>query len=52
MESNPVPSRLTAIALAFMAVIWVSPFSWLFLNAFDTACDPVRRAAPPVSGPR
>ncbi len=37
MESNPVPSRLTAIALAFMAVIWVSPFSWLFLNAFDTA---------------
>ena len=29
------PSRLTAIALAFMAVIWVSPFSWLILNAFN-----------------
>lgn len=37
MESNPALSRVTAIALAFMAVIWVSPFSWLFLNAFDTA---------------
>lgn len=37
MEANPVHSRITAIALAFMAVIWVSPFSWLFLNAFDTA---------------
>lgn len=37
MEANPAHSRLTAIALAFMAVIWVSPFSWLFLNAFNTA---------------
>ena len=37
MDANPAHSRLTAIALAFMAVIWVSPFSWLFLNAFDTA---------------
>ena len=37
MESNPAHSRLTAIALAFMAVIWVSPFSWLILNAFDPA---------------
>ena len=34
MESTG-PSRTTAIALAFMAVIWVSPFSWLFLNAFN-----------------
>jgi multiple sugar transport system permease protein len=25
------------MALAFMAVIWVSPFGWLFSNAFDTA---------------
>ncbi len=37
MEANPAHSRLTAIALAFMAVIWVSPFSWLFLNAFNPA---------------
>ena len=37
MKANPAHSRLTAIALAFMAVIWVSPFSWLFLNAFNTA---------------
>src|SRR5690606_27592883 len=29
------PSRITAIALAFMAVIWISPFSWLILNAFN-----------------
>ena len=35
MESNQTTSRITAIALAFMAVIWVSPFSWLFLNAFN-----------------
>ena len=34
MESTQ-PSRLTAIALTFMAVIWVSPFSWLILNAFN-----------------
>ena len=34
MESTQ-PSRLTAIALSFMAVIWVSPFSWLILNAFN-----------------
>lgn len=35
MESSATTSRITAIALAFMAVIWVSPFSWLFLNAFN-----------------
>ncbi len=35
MDSTTGPSRLTAIALAFMAVIWVSPFSWLILNAFN-----------------
>ena len=29
------PSRLTSVALAFMALIWVSPFAWLVLNAFD-----------------
>lgn len=34
MEQN-APSRLSAIALAFVAVIWVSPFAWLFSNAFD-----------------
>jgi multiple sugar transport system permease protein len=28
-------SRPMALALAFMAIIWVSPFAWLFGNAFD-----------------
>ncbi|MFD1944346.1 carbohydrate ABC transporter permease [Paradevosia shaoguanensis] len=37
MESNPAHSRLTAVALAFMALIWISPFSWLILNAFNPA---------------
>lgn len=36
MESAAT-SRLTAIALCFAAVIWVSPFAWLFVNAFDPA---------------
>ena len=35
METQPAHSRITAAALAFMALIWVSPFAWLFLNAFD-----------------
>jgi multiple sugar transport system permease protein len=35
MMDNTVPSRMTAIALSFMALIWVSPFSWLILNAFN-----------------
>lgn len=35
------PSRMTAIALAFMAVIWVSPFAWLLSNAFDPAAKGV-----------
>ena len=26
---------LTALALSFMAIIWISPFAWLFLTAFD-----------------
>ena len=26
---------LTALALAFLAVIWVSPFGWLFTTAID-----------------
>lgn len=37
MESGYRPSPLLAVALAFVAVIWVSPFSWLLVNAFDTA---------------
>jgi multiple sugar transport system permease protein len=37
METNPAHSRLTALALAFMAIVWVSPFTWLILNAFDPA---------------
>jgi multiple sugar transport system permease protein len=34
---NATVSRLTAIALAFAAIIWVSPFAWLFTNAVDPA---------------
>ncbi|MEO8686296.1 MAG: carbohydrate ABC transporter permease [Devosia sp.] len=34
MEGQP-HSRALSVALAFMALIWVSPFAWLFLNAFD-----------------
>lgn len=30
-------SRPMALALAFMALIWVSPFAWLITNAFDNA---------------
>jgi multiple sugar transport system permease protein len=29
------PSPLLAIALAFVAVVWVSPFAWLFTTAID-----------------
>ena len=35
MDSDARPSRLTAIALAFVAVIWVSPFAWLVTTAID-----------------
>jgi multiple sugar transport system permease protein len=34
MEANR-PSPLLAIALAFLALIWVSPFAWLFTTAID-----------------
>lgn len=30
-------SRAMALALSFMALIWISPFAWLILNAFDPA---------------
>lgn len=33
--TGAVHSRLTSLALAFAAIIWVSPFSWLVLTAFD-----------------
>lgn len=35
MESYTRTSPLTALALAFLAVIWVSPFAWLFTTAID-----------------
>lgn len=35
MDTVAGPSRLMSVALAFMAVIWVSPFAWLVLNAFN-----------------
>lgn len=28
-------SQMKAVALAFMALLWTSPFAWLFLTAFD-----------------
>ena len=35
MDPGSRPSPLTAIALAFMAIIWVSPFAWLITTAID-----------------
>jgi multiple sugar transport system permease protein len=35
MESYTRPSPLLAIALAFVAIIWISPFAWLFTTAVD-----------------
>jgi multiple sugar transport system permease protein len=36
MDSNgTVHSKLTAVALAFAAVIWVSPFAWLITTSLD-----------------
>jgi multiple sugar transport system permease protein len=34
---NEGHSRAMALALSFMALIWISPFAWLILNAFDPA---------------
>jgi multiple sugar transport system permease protein len=39
MDGQPAHSRLMAVALAFAAVIWISPFSWLVLTAFDPAAS-------------
>jgi multiple sugar transport system permease protein len=41
--TGKVHSRLMALALAFAAIIWVSPFSWLFLTAFDDRARNVLR---------
>lgn len=32
-------SPMMALALSFVAVIWISPFAWLFANAFDTSAN-------------
>lgn len=37
------PSRAMALALSFLALIWVSPFFWLFTNAFDPTANGVLR---------
>ena len=37
------PSRSLALALSFLALIWVSPFFWLFTNAFDPTANGVLR---------
>lgn len=44
------PSRTLSIALAFMALIWVSPFAWLVTNAVDPAALG-RLAWPSAIGP-
>lgn len=36
-------SRSMAVALSFVAVIWVSPFVWLFTNAFDPKANGLLR---------
>ncbi len=35
MNSRSTPSPILTLALAFMAIIWISPFAWLIGNAFD-----------------
>jgi multiple sugar transport system permease protein len=37
VDSEHSHSRLTALVLSFMTIIWISPFAWLILNAFDPA---------------
>ncbi len=41
---NDGHSRTTAIALSFLAVIWVSPFFWLITNSVDPAARGVLEA--------
>ena len=40
------PSRGMALALSFLALIWVSPFFWLFTNAFDRTANGLLRVPP------
>ena len=35
MERSFAQSRLAALALSFLALVWVSPFAWLVLGAID-----------------
>lgn len=35
MEQSGTPSRILALALAFIAIVWISPFAWLVTTAFD-----------------
>lgn len=39
MERSYAHSRVTALALTFMTIIWVSPFVWLITNAVDTKAN-------------
>jgi multiple sugar transport system permease protein len=48
MESK-TPSRGMALALSFLALIWVSPFFWLFTNAFDPTANGVLRVPTAIS---
>jgi hypothetical protein len=51
MSDNPDhPSRAMAIALVFLAVIWVSPFAWLVSNAVDPLAG-VQLRLPAAIGP-
>jgi multiple sugar transport system permease protein len=43
MDDTQRPSATMAAALAFLALIWISPFAWLLSNAFDESADGVLR---------
>lgn len=39
MQNTNAPSPLMTVALAFLAVIWISPFGWLIANAVDNEAN-------------
>ncbi|PCI85337.1 MAG: sugar ABC transporter permease [Hyphomicrobiales bacterium] len=38
-NNSSSPSRTMSLALAFLAIIWVSPFAWLISNAVDPSAN-------------
>ena len=39
MQNQNAPSPIMTLALAFMAIIWISPFGWLITNALDNTAN-------------